>query len=212
MNAAVFVMIAIAGAGLATHAHGEADLSISMDRPTFEYCDRLSYTIHVSEITQEFATIYIRDSAGIESSPVQISLTGLDTPVLSPYGFEKGIYRPGKYFVDVHYAGAQATAEFALADAGKICIPRATKVFTVQWLTGTISDGFLLGAIQRDVDGRIIDIPFEIGADNISDIHIPQWFKVVGYWWVHDVISDDEFANALNYLLSNGVIGAGSGR
>ena len=74
------------------------------------------------------------------------------------------------------------------------------------WLSGNISDGFLLDAIERFVDREIISIPYEINESNVYDIDIPEWVKNVGLWWVEGFISVETFANAVNYLLKNEII------
>jgi len=35
---------------------------------------------------------------------------------------------------------------------------------------------------------------------------IPDWIKNNAYWWSQDMISDDEFAFSLEYLIDKGVI------
>ncbi len=60
--------------------------------------------------------------------------------------------------------------------------------------------------IQREVDTKLIDIPFEINSENIHGIDIPDWVKNVGYWWVQEVISDKDFAQVISYLIDENII------
>ena len=75
------------------------------------------------------------------------------------------------------------------------------------WLSGNISDGFLLDAFQKYVDTKLVSIPFEINEDNVYDVEIPVWVKNIGYWWLEGAISDDDFSNAMNNLLERNIIG-----
>ena len=120
--------------------------------------------------------------------------------------FEKDIFPVGKYFVDVEYSGAEFTAEFNLIDSNNVCIPGIIKQILTNWLTGNISDGFMMDAFQKYVDKEIIDIPFEIKEDNVYGIDIPGWVKNVGYWWIEGIISDDNLAQVVNYLIEKNII------
>lgn len=206
---AIWIMTAVlllAGASLLP-AHAESSVSIDMEKSTYLYCEKLFYTITVSEITGDPAIIHIIDEDGKSSSAIPLPITALQTPVPAMTAFERGVFPPGTYTVDVKYSGAQTTAKFVLVDTDIDCIPQVARTFTFQWLTGTISDGFLIDAFQNSIDSKIISIPFEISQDNIYDIGIPEWVKNLAYWWISDIISDDEFALAINYLLENRIIG-----
>jgi len=37
------------------------------------------------------------------------------------------------------------------------------------WLSGNISDGFLLDAFQKYVDSELVNVPFEINEKNVYD-------------------------------------------
>ena len=188
-------------------AHAEPSVSILMEKATYQYCEKLFYTITVTEVTGDNAIIHIIDENGKRSSAIPLPITDLQTPVPAVIAFERGVFPPGTYSIDIQYSGTQTTAEFVLVDTGIDCIPQVARTFTVSWLTGNISDGFLMDAFQKFVDSKVISIPFEINRDNIHDITIPEWVKNLAYLWVSDIVSDEEFALATNYLLSNGIIG-----
>ena len=186
--------------------HGEPSVAIIMEKTTYSYCEKLFYTIEVSEITGDPAIVHIRDDTGKGSSAIPIPITDFQNPIPSLIPFEEEIFPLGKYFIDVEYAGQQVTAEFTLIDSNKICIPGVIKPIMGNWLSGNISDGFLLGAFDKFMDSQIIDIPFEINENNIYDVTIPSWVKNVGYWWIQGIISDDELAQSLQYLLDKKII------
>ncbi len=193
-------------------AYAEPLVNIIMEKTTYSYCERLFYIIEVSEITGESAIIHIRDESGKGSSVIPIAIgPGLQTPVPAPFAFEKdSIFELGKYFIDVEYSGAESTAEFNLIDSDNICIPESVRLFVIEWFLNEDPnknlDGYLIDIIQKEVDMKLIDIPFEINKNNIHDIDIPDWVKNVGYWWVQGIISDKNFAQVISYLIDENVI------
>ncbi len=187
--------------------YAEPSVTIIMEKTTYSYCERLFYTIEVSEITGDNAIIHIRDETGKGSSAIPIPITNLQNPVPAPFAFEKdSIFELGKYFIDVEYSGAEFTAEFNLIDSDNICIPEVIKQFLIEWINDKMLDGYLLDAIQKYVDTKLIDIPFEINDENIHEIDIPDWVKNVGYWWFQVVISDKDFAQVISYLTDENII------
>ncbi len=204
-NVALAIILAISFVFL-PDVHAEPSVNIIMEKTTYSYCEKLFYIIEVSEITGDPAIIHIRDETGKGSSAIPIPITNLQNPVPSLIAFEEEIFPLGKYFIDVEYSGAEITAEFNLIDSNKICIPGVVKPILTNWLTGNISDGFLMDAFQKYVDKEIIYIPFEINENNVYEIDIPDWVKNVGYWWVQGVISDEDFAQVVNYLIDKKII------
>ncbi len=192
-------------------AYAEPSVTIVMEKTTYKYCEKLFYTIEVSEITGDSAIIHIRDEAGKGSSAIPIPITSLQNPVPSLLAFEEEIFPLGKYFIDVEYSGAQFTAEFDLIDSNSICIPIIVKQFLIEWLNAKMSDGYLVDAFQKYVDAELINIPFEINESNIHEIDIPNWVKAVGYWWVQGAISDEDFAQVINHLVDEDVISLSTG-
>jgi hypothetical protein len=181
-------------------------VEILMDKTTFKYCEKLFYIIQVSEITGDSAIIHIRDQAGKASSAIPIPISNLQNPIPSVIPFEKEIFPVGKYFIDVEYAGAKATAEFDLIDSGNICIPITIKQVAFSWIEDKMSDGFFIDAINKFVDKKIITIPDKINEKNLEEIHIPKWVKNTVAWWLDDKISDDEFSQAFQYLINKEII------
>ena len=186
--------------------YAETSVAIILEKTTYSYCEKLFYIIEVSEITGDTAIIHIRDETGKGSSAIPISITNVHTPVPSLIAFEKEIFPLGKYFIDVKYSGAQATTEFNLIDSNLTCIPELIKPIMANWLSGNISDGFLMDAFEKYVDKKLVNIPIEIDKNNVYDITIPEWVKNIGYWWIEGVISDENFGNAINYLIDKKII------
>ena len=187
-------------------AYSEQSVSISMDKTTYRYCEYLFYTIEVSEVTGNQAIIHIRDNFGKGSSAIPIAINELQTPVPSVVAFEAEIFPLGKYYIDVEYSGSSNTAEFNLVESDNICMPLVIKQILSNWLTGKVSDGFLIDAFQKYVDPQLIKIPFEINENNVYDIQIPMWVKNSAFWWIQGWISDNEFAETINYLIEENII------
>lgn len=187
--------------------HAEPLISVIMEQTTYNYCEKLFYTIEVSEVTGDLAIIHISDESGKGSSAIPIEITELQNPIPSLIPFEAEIFPLGKYFIDIEYSGAKTTAEFELIESDSICIPELIKPIMANWLSGNISDGFLLDAFQKYVDTKLVNIPFEINENNVYDVEIPEWIKNIGYWWLEGAISDDDFSNAMNNLLERNIIG-----
>jgi hypothetical protein len=205
-NATIFIILATSFMVFFPAVYAEPSVNIIMEKTTYSYCEKLFYIIEVSEITGESAIIHIRDETGKGSSAIPIPITNLQNPIPSLIAFEQEVFPLGKYFVDIEYSGAEFTAEFNLIDSNKICIPGVITPILTSWLSGNISDGFMIGAFQKYVEKEIIDIPFEINEDNVYGIDIPDWVKNVGYWWIEDKISDEDFAEVLNYLIDEQII------
>ena len=191
-------------------AYAEPSVNIIMEKTTYSYCERLFYIIEVSEITGDSAIIHIRDESGKGSSAIPIEITNLQNPIPSLFAFEKDTFPLGKYFVDVEYSGSEFNAEFNLIDSDNICIPESVRLFVIEWFLNEDPnknlDGYLIDIIQKEVDMKLIDIPFEINKNNIHDIDIPDWVKNIGYWWVQGVISDKDFAQVISYHIDEKVI------
>ena len=186
--------------------YAEPTVNIIMDKTTYKYCERLFYIIEVSEISGDPAIIHIRDETGKGSSAIPIEISKLQNPIPSIIAFEKNIFPLGKYFVDVEYSGSEFTAEFNLIDSDNICIPAVIKQFVIEWLNDKMSDGYLMDAFQKYVDVKLIDVPFEINDESILKIDIPDWVKNIGYWWIQGIVSDNDFAQMLNYLMDERII------
>jgi len=205
-NAALPIILALSFVFLPA-AYAEPSVNIIMEKSTYKYCERLFYIIEVSEVTGDSAIIHIRDESGKGSSAIPIEITNLQNPIPALFPFEKNSgFALGKYFIDVEYSGVKFTAEFNLIDSDNICIPEVIKQFSIEWYYDKIPDGYLIDLIQREVDTKLIYIPFEINDKNIHEIDIPDWIKNVVDWWVQGIISDKDFAQVISYLIDEKVI------
>ncbi len=202
----LITILVIFSAALLPSVYATPTVEILMEKITFTYCEKLFYTIQVSEITGDPAIIHIRDQAGKSSSAVAIPMSNQTNPIPSIIPFEAEIFPLGKYFIDVEYAGAKDSAEFDLIDSGNVCIPILMKQVASSWIDDKMTDGFFIDAINKFVDKDIISIPDKINEKNLEDIHIPKWIKNTVGWWLEEKISDNEFSQAIQYLINKEII------
>jgi hypothetical protein len=202
----IFFLILIGSTGVLTLAYAEPSVTIIMEKTTYTYCEKLDYSIEVSEITGDPAIIHIRDGAGGKSSAIPIPIEKLSNPIPSLHAFEKDIFPLGKYFIDVQYLGIEASAEFNLIDSDNMCISEAMQPVVVRWINGEFTDGMLISGFQNIVDKKLIDIPFEFTEKNIDKLNIPEWVKGIAKGWVMGIISDQMFVQNLQYLIDEKII------
>ena len=202
----IFFLILIGSTGVLTLAYAEPSVTIIMEKTTYTYCEKLVYSIEVSEITGDPAIIHIRDGEGGKSSAIPIPIEKLSNPIPSLHAFEKDIFPLGKYFIDVQYLGIETSAEFNLIDSDNMCISEAMQPVVVKWINGEFTDGMLISGFQNIVDKKLIDMPFEFTEKNINSLHIPEWVKSVGKGWVMGIISDQMFIQNLQYLIDEKII------
>ena len=186
--------------------NAQSTLNIYTEKEIYGYGDFLTFTIEVSEVTEEFAVLYIIDEVGKKSSPIPIQITDLKTIVPSPFPFESEVYPLGKYTLEVEYSGNTNSAEFVLIDSGNIVIPSWVREFAKYWFNGAISDLEFANAIEFLIKQGIIVVPYEENQTEGSDVLIPKWIKTSTGWWIDRIISDKEYAASLEYLIKAGII------
>lgn len=206
---ALTLIIAVAlTASMNSNTHAQTpSIDLSIAKSTYQYCERLSYTVSVSEVTGQAAVIRIIDQNQKSSNAIPIPIEMLESEIKAPFPFERSIFPTGTYTINMTYSGAQSTASFEIVDGDSICIPSQVKQIAAAWMTGAVSDGFLIDVIKKSVDAKLIEVPFEIDQENIYNITIPKWVKTAAYWWIADEITDSTMSSVFDYLLKIKVIG-----
>ena len=202
----IFFILLIGSTGVVVSTYAEPSVTIIMEKTTYTYCEKLVYSIEVSEITGDLAIIHIRDGAGGSSSAIPIPIEKLSNPIPSLHAFEKDIFPLGQYFIDVQYLGIETSAEFNLIDSDNMCISEAMQPVVVKWINEEFTDGMLISGFQNIVDKKLINIPFEFTEKNIGKLNIPEWVKSIGKGWVMGIISDQMFVQNLQYLIDEKII------
>jgi len=199
----IFVMIGILSLGLPS-SFATPSLKISTSKPVYEYGDLLSISFQVSEVSGDQITLHIIDSSGISSAPINISISRLNSTIISPFPFYKTTFSPGTYKIDAEYSGSKASVSFNLIDSGKIAIPTEFKIVVKTWQGGSPTDKDYAGLIRELINDDIIKVPNYNNQTN--EIHLPQWFKNNVKWWSDNSISDNEFGSSIQYLIQKRII------
>ena len=183
------------------NASGVPSLSIQTDKTVYKYGDHLSLIFNVSELTGDSVTIQITDSSGKTSSPIPIPITNLKTEITAPNAFYKTTFKPGTYHIDATYSGTNSSTVFTLINSDKIVIPSYDKNIIKLWSNGNqYTDASFANVIRELVQYDIIHIS-KLTNQTTNVVHIPSWVKNHARWWSDDLISDNDFGLAIQYLI-----------
>src|SRR5579872_3321468 len=131
---AVLVMMSIAVLVPIGISYGSpTQVSIATGKAIYRYCDSLSFSVTVSNVTGDTAVLEIVDQSNHSSSPINMEITKPISNITAPVPFYKTTFPPGTYFVKIQYAGASAVASFQLVDTEDIVIPPQFKVVASSW-------------------------------------------------------------------------------
>jgi len=187
-------------------ANAEPSVSIETSQSIYHYGDYLSITINVSEVTGDFATIYIIDSSQKKSILLKPPISQKTHSFPSNHPFDSAIWKTGSYILELEYSGVQSSTQFSIQDTGEVAIPSWIKDLATMWITEPlVTDKDFGRAIGYLIEHEVIKIPYtEPEGDTITNI--PDWVKTNAEWWVTGKISDTEFTVALQYLIKKGII------
>ncbi len=176
-------------------------IQISTSQQIYHYGDYLSVTIQVSVVTGSDGVMYIIDSDGVKSSSIPLKIRDNITTIVAQSPFDPLLFKEGKYQIQLDYDGTKLFADFELVDAGNTMMPYGSNVVVPQWVAGTISDyNFLKFLADKNV------ISFSPDHALKESVKIPTWYRTNAVWWSDKKISDVEFVNGLQYLLSKKII------
>ena len=187
-------------------ANAEPTIGIETSQTIYHYGELLSITINVSEVTGDFATIYIIDSSQKKSILLNPPISQKTSSFPSTHPFDSAIWKPGLYILELKYSGAESSTQFSIQDTGEVAIPFWIRDLAKMWVTEPlVTDKDFGRAIGYLIQHEIIKIPYtEPEGDVITNI--PDWVKNNAEWWVTGKISDTEFTVALQYLIKKGII------
>ena len=187
-------------------AYSAPTVTIETSQETYHYCDKLSITVNVSEITGDAATIYIINPEERKSTLLSPLISAETTELPSNFPFDAAIWAPGMYTLEVEYSGTSSSVQFSIDDNEEICLPYWIKDIAIMWITEpTVTDKDFARAIGYLIEHEIIKVPYT-APDDETVSKIPDWVKNNAGWWVTDQISDTEFALSLQYLIQKGII------
>ena len=174
------------------------DVKIILASEIFHFGDKLDYTIIVSEVTGEDATIYITDSTDIRSLLYTLHILQEETHVVAPIGFDSIIWNEGKYSLELEYSGASHKANFTIIDDGSVGIPYWINDLAKLWLTTQMPDKEYAKAIQYLIEQEILE-----SAESHDELYIPEWFRYPTAWWSSGQITDTTYTHAIQFLIDN---------
>jgi len=181
-------------------------VSIETNQSVYHYGDFLSFTINVSEITGDSATVYIIDPNERKSILLNPPVSQETVVFPSQFPFDATIWKTGTYTLEVEYSGANSSVQFYIEDTGEIALPFWIKDLAKMWITEPlVTDKDFARAIEYLIEKEIIKIPYtEPEGETVAKI--PDWVKNNAEWWISEKISDKEFTLSLQYLVKNGII------
>ena len=174
------------------------DVKIILASEIFHFGDKLDYTIIVSEVTGEDATIYITDSTDIRSLLYTLHILQEETHVVAPIGFDSIIWNEGKYSLELEYSGATHKANFTIIDDGSVGIPYWINDLAKLWLTTQMPDKEYAKAIQYLIEQEILE-----SVESHDELYIPQWFRYPTAWWSSGQITDTTYTHVIQFLIDS---------
>lgn len=202
----ILSLIVIYGITTTQAAFAEPAITVSTDKSSYQYGDRLTIIFEVSELVDKKITFQIRDESGKKSSATNLEINKLKTQLTAPFPFTKSIFKPGIYHIDATYGGTNSTTSFSIIDSGKIVVPQWAKEIIVPWSNGIMTDKEFARQIRTLLEENIISVPGLEIQNKDSVIKIPPWVKNTVKWWSEDFISDSDFALGIQYLLKTGIM------
>ena len=183
------------------YAQDVQNIEIVISSPSYNYGDKLDYTIIISEVTGEDAVIFITNTIGNKSQLLSIPIAQEESRIIAPFSFDSIIWNEGTYELELQYSGATATTSFTIVNDGTIGIPYWIKDVSKIWVSGQTDDNEFAKSIQFLIDENII-----FNAKPGKELQIPDWFKMTTGWWVSNQIPDTIYGDALQFLINERVI------
>ena len=122
-------------------AYSAPTVTIETSQETYHYCDKLSITVNVSEVTGDAATIYIINPEERKSTLLSPPISAETTDLPSNFPFDAAIWTPGMYTLEVEYSGTSSSVQFSIDDNEEICLPYWIKDIAIMWITEpTVTD------------------------------------------------------------------------
>ena len=182
------------------YAQSVPEIELNLSSSTYNYGDRLDYTILVSEVTGDDAEIFIIDTFENKSKLLTIPISQNESRVIAPFAFDSVIWMKGTYKLELHYSGSITNSEFSIR-GGTIGIPYYVKDISKLWTSGQMPEQEFAKSIQFLIDEKIIFNP-----NPGEELSIPEWFKTPTLWWSNNQVPDTIYGNSLQFLIDENVI------
>lgn len=176
-----------------------AESSISTSKDSYSYGDHLTFTISISKVTKDAATIHIIGPDGVKSSAIPVQIKNAITTITAPNPFSSEIFKEGRYQIEMEYDGEKSSAGFSLTDSGNTVLPIGSNVVIGQWSAGGLSDYSLLKFLT---DNKMVKFQGSLK----ESVKIPEWYTGNAKWWLDKKITDAELLNGMQYMINEGII------
>jgi len=177
----------------------------------------------------EVATIwgFLNDTSNVQGVPVILNITKPDGSTeqrtARPSADEKFQIQfmidketqVGTYLIAASYITGRiqtvifdvVSSENLLSNQTSTDTPLWIKNDVKKWVEGKISDRDFVLAVQEMIRiGVILPPKPEVELENIDIIKIPKWVKTTAGWWAEGHVPDEDFRNAMRYLVEKGIM------
>ena len=102
-----------------------------------------------------------------------------------------------------------ATTNVFAQESGSESFPSWFRNVAEWWSEGIIDDNAFVSSAQYLINEGLISLPIsEPKTSGSSDAHsVPDWVRNNAGWWAEGLISDEDFASGLQYLIDNNIMG-----
>ena len=145
-------------------------------------------------------------------------------PGMTDDAFDSGLFASGEswtftfttpgeydYFCTIHPWMVGKTTVLLIQNEEKkdntLRIPEWVKTNAKWWSTSQISDSDFANGLEHLIKTGMITIPHNTNPEQAeSETQIPGWLRKNAGWWSQGLLSDEEFAKSIQYLIVNGMI------
>lgn len=182
-------------------------VSFSTDKITYQYGDpiRISGEI-LPDLRENFVlsiTVLNSDGLVMKKDSTIFAMDNVFQDYITAHG---GLWKPGKYKIQVEIANSVAEAYITInpAQQGQSTIsgnhvPKWMKNTAKWWSEGAVSNNEFIQAIQYLIQQGTIKVP-NYYSKSITTQSLLPWIKNNAALWAHGKLSDDDFARVLQYL------------
>ena len=113
------------------------------------------------------------------------------------------------YFCTIHpwMLGKVTVLAILQNEESSLEIPKWVKANAKWWSPNQISDSDFVKGLEQLIKTDVITIPQNTNPEQAeSETNIPGWLRKNAGWWSQGLLSDEEFAQSIQYLIVNGII------
>ena len=190
------------GSPLPSAVYAQSEISVDVEMDEYSLGDHIVFTLSVSDILNESATLIISHNLQTVNS-VEILVPNMTSTYTSPDPVDS-FYLPGVWMMQIEYGNMSSNDVFTILESDTVLLPSWFKDLVVLWNGDVISDVGFGEALFLLYNAKILDSP--VPAE-IQSATIPDWFKNLSTeLWIDGHIDDPSFINIIDYLLEEIII------